>query len=82
MHKNLSKKSDENRPLERPRCRWEDIFKMDVKEIEVEDVDWNYVAKDRDQCRSVVNRIMKLVCQYNTKFTMENDPLLYGKHLK
>jgi hypothetical protein len=33
------------RPLGRPRRRWEVIIRMALRE----DVDWMYVAKDRDQ---------------------------------
>jgi hypothetical protein len=32
----------------RPKHRWEDNFKMDLKETEQENVDWNHLAHDRD----------------------------------
>jgi hypothetical protein len=35
------------RPLGRPRHRWKNTFKMDVKEIMCEVVDWNHVAHSR-----------------------------------
>jgi hypothetical protein len=31
---------EERRPLGRPRRRWEDNIKMDLREIEFGDVDW------------------------------------------
>jgi hypothetical protein len=31
---------EENRPRERPGCRWEDNTRMDLKEISWKDVDW------------------------------------------
>jgi hypothetical protein len=37
-----------NRPLGRPRCRWEDDIKMNVKEIGYEDVEWIRVTQNRD----------------------------------
>ena len=45
------------RPLGRPRHRWEDI-KMDLKEIEWEVVDWNYLPQDEARLRAVVNVVM------------------------
>jgi hypothetical protein len=32
-------KPEEERPLQRPRHRWEDNTKMDLREVECEDVD-------------------------------------------
>jgi hypothetical protein len=37
------------RPLRRPRCRWVDNIKIDLREIGWDDVDWIYLAEDRDQ---------------------------------
>jgi hypothetical protein len=39
---------DGRRPLGRPRRRWEDNIKMDIREIGVGDVDWINLAQDRD----------------------------------
>jgi hypothetical protein len=36
-------------PLRRPRRRWEDNIKMDLREIEVEGVNWIRLAQDRIQ---------------------------------
>ena len=49
-----------NRPLERPRRRWEDNINMYLKEIVSEDVDWIYLAQDRAKWRALVNAVMKL----------------------
>jgi hypothetical protein len=35
-------------PLRRPRRRWEDNIKMDLREIGFGDVDWIHLAQDRD----------------------------------
>jgi hypothetical protein len=43
------RKPDGNRPLGRPRRRWEDNIRMDLREVGWEGVDWIHVAQDRDQ---------------------------------
>jgi hypothetical protein len=48
------------RPLGRPRCRWEDNIKMDLREIRFGDVDWIHLAQDRDRWRAPVNMVMNL----------------------
>jgi hypothetical protein len=37
------------RPVGRPRRRWEDNIKIDLREIGFGDVDWIYLAQDRDR---------------------------------
>ncbi|KAJ4451561.1 hypothetical protein ANN_03030 [Periplaneta americana] len=37
------------RPLGRPRRRWEDNIKMDLREVGYDDIDWINLAQDRDQ---------------------------------
>jgi hypothetical protein len=44
-----------NRPLGRPRRRWVDKIKMDLREIGLDGVDWIDMAHDRDQWRALVN---------------------------
>jgi hypothetical protein len=48
------------RPLGRPRRRWEDNIKMDLREIRFDDVDWIHWAQDRDRWRALVNTVMIL----------------------
>jgi hypothetical protein len=48
------------RPLVRPRRRWEDNIKMDLREIGFGYVDWINVAQDRDWWRALVNTVMNL----------------------
>jgi hypothetical protein len=43
------------RPLGRPRRRWEDNIKMDLREIGFVVVDWIHWAQDRDRWRVLVN---------------------------
>jgi hypothetical protein len=48
------------RPLGRPRRRWEDNIKMDLREIWFGDVDWIHWAQDRDRWRALMNTVMNL----------------------
>jgi hypothetical protein len=48
------------RPLGRPRCRWEDNIRMDLRETGFGDVDWIHWAQDRDRWRALVNTAMNL----------------------
>jgi hypothetical protein len=45
------------RPLGRPRRRWEDDIKMDLKEIGCLGVDWINLAHDTGKWRVVVNTV-------------------------
>jgi hypothetical protein len=53
-------KSEEKRPLGRPRCRWEDNIKMDVQGVGCGGKDWMKLAQDRDRWRALVNAVMNL----------------------
>ncbi|KAJ4441278.1 hypothetical protein ANN_11132 [Periplaneta americana] len=48
------------RPLGRPRCRWEDNIKMDLREVGYDDRDWINLAQDRDRWRAYVRAAMNL----------------------
>ncbi|KAJ4451368.1 hypothetical protein ANN_02830 [Periplaneta americana] len=41
------------RPLGRPRRRWEDNIKMDLREVGYDDRDWINLAQDRDRWRGL-----------------------------
>jgi hypothetical protein len=47
-------------PLERPRRRWLDNIKMDLREIGWDGIDWIDLAQDRNQWRALVNTVMNL----------------------
>jgi len=53
-------KPEGNRPLERPRRRWEDSIKMHLQEVGFGDMDWIELAQDRDRWRALVNAVMNL----------------------
>ncbi|KAJ4432232.1 hypothetical protein ANN_20848 [Periplaneta americana] len=48
------------RPLGRPRRRWEDNIKMDLREVGYDDRDWINLAQDRDQWRAYVREAINL----------------------
>jgi hypothetical protein len=48
------------RPLGRPRHRWEDNIKMDLREIGIDGAYWIWLAQDRVQWRAFVNTVMNL----------------------
>ena len=50
-------KPEGKRPLERPRRRWEDNIKIDLREVGGGG-DWMELAQDRDRWRPVVNTVM------------------------
>ena len=49
-----------NRPLGRPRHRWEDNIKMDLYEVGCGGMDWTKLAQDRDRWRALVNAVTNL----------------------
>jgi hypothetical protein len=49
------------RPLERPRRRWEDNIKTDLRKIGIDGANWIQLAQDRIQWRTFVNTVMNLL---------------------
>jgi hypothetical protein len=60
VYKILMGKSEGKRPIRRPRHRWEDGIKMDLREIGWGSVEWIQLAQNRDQWRAVVNKVINL----------------------
>jgi hypothetical protein len=54
-------KPEGKRPLGRPRRRWADNIKMDLREIGWGGMDWIYLAQDRDQWRALANTLINLL---------------------
>jgi hypothetical protein len=52
-------KPEGERPLGKPRRRWEDDIKMDLQEVGCGGKDWMEPAQDRDRWRARVNAVMK-----------------------
>jgi hypothetical protein len=53
-------KPEGKRPLGRPRCRWEDNVRIDLREVGWKGVDWTNLAQDIVQWRTVVNTVINL----------------------
>jgi hypothetical protein len=53
-------KPEGRRSLRRPRRRWVDNIKMDVREIGCDGMDWIKLAQDKDQWMALVNTVMNL----------------------
>jgi hypothetical protein len=51
VHKVLVRKPEGNIPLGKPRRRWEDGIRMDIREISWGSVEWIQLAQDRDRYR-------------------------------
>jgi hypothetical protein len=48
------------KPLGRPRCRWHDNIKMDLRETGIVGTNWIQLALDRVQWQVCVNTVMSL----------------------
>ena len=56
----LTGKPTGNRPLRRPRRRWEDNIRMDLEEIGINAGNWVDSAQDRNYWRALVNTALDL----------------------
>jgi hypothetical protein len=57
----LVEKSEESRPIGRPKRISEDNIKMDLKDVGWEGVDWIHLALVGDRWAAVVNTVMNLL---------------------
>jgi hypothetical protein len=60
VHKILVGKPEGKRQLGRPRRRWEDGIRMNLREVDWGSVEWIQLAQDRDRWRALVNTAMNL----------------------
>ena len=60
VYRALLEKPEGKRSLGRPRCRWEDIIKMDLQEVGRGCGDWMELAQDRDRWPALVNTVMNI----------------------
>ena len=58
--KSLTSKPRGNKPLGRPRRRWEDNIRMDLEEIGINAGNWVDSAQDRNYWRALVNAALNL----------------------
>jgi hypothetical protein len=52
-------KPEGKRPLGRPRSRWKNYIKIDVRETGWGGTGWIHLAQNRDQWRAFLNTVMK-----------------------
>jgi hypothetical protein len=60
VYRILVEKPEGKTPLRRPRGRWVDNIKIDLREIGWDGMDWIDVAQDRDQWRALVCTVINL----------------------
>jgi hypothetical protein len=61
VYKVLVRNPEGRRPFGRPRRRWEDGIRMDLREISLGCVDWIRLAQVRERWRVVVSAVMNLL---------------------
>jgi hypothetical protein len=60
VYRVLVGRPEEKRPLGRPRHRWKDNIKMDLREIGIDGANWIQLAQYRVWWQAFVNMVMKL----------------------
>ena len=60
VYRVLVEKPEGRRPQGRPRRRWEDNIRMDLREVRCGCVDWMELAQDRDRWRVLESAVMNL----------------------
>jgi hypothetical protein len=60
VYRVLVGRPEDKRLLGRPRCRWKDNIKMDLREIGIDGANWIRLAQDRVQWRAFVSTVMNL----------------------
>jgi hypothetical protein len=60
VYRVLVEKPVGKRPVERPRRRWEDGIRMDLREISLWSLEWIQLAQDRDRLQSAVNTMVNV----------------------
>jgi hypothetical protein len=63
VYRILVGKPEGKRPLGKPRRKWVDSIKIDLREIGWDGMDWIDLAQNRDQWRALVNTVIKLRVQ-------------------
>jgi hypothetical protein len=60
VYRVLVREPEGRRPLGRPRRRWEENIRMDLREVGWGCVDWMELAQDRDRWRALISAVMNL----------------------
>jgi hypothetical protein len=70
-------RSEGKRPLGRPRSRWGDNIKMDLREIGIDRAKWITLAQDRVQWRAFVYTVINLRVQQESVILVVNSANMY-----
>jgi hypothetical protein len=60
IYRFLIEKPEGKKPLGRPRRRWDDNIKTDLREMAIDGTNWIRLAQDRVQWRAFVKTVMNL----------------------
>jgi hypothetical protein len=60
VYRVLVGRPESERPLGRPRRRWEDNIKLDLRKMRIDGANWIQLAQDRVHWRDLVNTLMNL----------------------
>jgi hypothetical protein len=60
IYRGLVGRPKQKRPLGRPKHKWEDNTKIDLREIGIDGVNWIQLAQDRVRWQTLVSTIMNL----------------------
>jgi hypothetical protein len=60
VYRILVGKPEGKTPLGTLRCRWVNTVKIELRETELDGIDWINLVQDRDQWRGFLNTIMNL----------------------
>jgi hypothetical protein len=60
VYRVLVGRSEGKRPLGRPRRKWKDNIKMDLREVGIDGANWIQLSQDRVQWRAFVNTVVNL----------------------
>jgi hypothetical protein len=70
VYRVLVEKPEGNKPMGKPRRRWEDNIKMNLQEVSCRGVDWIELAKDRDRWPTLVNAVDNKLIKCNKIYVL------------
>jgi hypothetical protein len=80
VYRVLVGKPERRRPLGRPRRRWENNIRMDLRELGCWCVDWIELAQDRNRWRALVSAVMNLRVSENAgNFLTSYRPVSFSR---
>jgi hypothetical protein len=60
VYRVLVGRPEDKRPLGRPKRRWEDNIRMDLREMGIDGTNWSRLAQDRVRWRAFMNMVMNI----------------------